>query len=106
MIRRFFRMSLKEGKFEKYKKAHDEVWPEITQALNNAGVTNYSIYYDKKDNALFEYMELKDKNAFDQLEELEILKKWNMFMQPLLVTKSEEDASPIISELTEVFHHN
>ena len=106
MIRRSFRMTLKEGKLEEYKKAHDKVWPEITEALNNAGVTNYSIYYDKKDNALLEYMELKDKNTFDQLEELEILKKWNIFMQPLLVTKSKENASPIISELTEVFHHN
>jgi hypothetical protein len=27
-------------------------------------------------------------------------------MQPLLVTKSKEDASPDINELTEVFHHN
>ena len=35
MIRRSFRMTLKEGKLEEYKKAHDEVWPEITQALNN-----------------------------------------------------------------------
>ena len=106
MIRRSFRMTLKEGRLEEYKKAHDKVWPEITQALNNAGVTNYSIYYDKKNNSLFEYMEVKDKNTFDQLEELEIIKKWNLFMQPLLVTVSEEDASPDINELKEVFHHN
>ena len=68
MIRRSFRMTLKEGKIEEYKKKHDEVWPEITDALTNAGVTNYSIYYDEKDNTLIEYMELKDNNTFDNLD--------------------------------------
>ena len=38
MIRRSFRMTLKEGRLEEYKKAHDEVWPEITQALNSAEI--------------------------------------------------------------------
>ena len=50
-------------------------------------------------------MELKNDHTFDQLEELDILKKWNLYMQNLLVTKSEVDATPIVEELTEVFHH-
>ena len=45
MIRKSFRMTLKEGKLDEYKKKHDNVWPEITEVLTNAGVTNYSIYY-------------------------------------------------------------
>ncbi len=106
MIRRSFRMTLKEGKLSEYKKKHDEVWPEITEALTNAGVTNYSIYYDKDDNALIEYMELKDNNTFDQIEELEILKKWNIYMKDLIETKSSEDATAIQKELLEVFHHD
>ena len=51
-------------------------------------------------------MELKDNNTFEQLEELDILKKWNIYMKDLLVTKSEEDATPVVEELLEVFHHN
>ena len=34
---------------------------------------NYSIYYHEKDNTLIEYMELKDNNTFETLEELDIL---------------------------------
>ena len=49
MIRRSFRMTLKEGKLEEYKRKHDEVWPEISEILTSSGVTNYSIYYDKKE---------------------------------------------------------
>ena len=105
MIRKSFRMTLKDGKIDEYKKKHDEVWPEISKALTNAGVTNYSIYFDKKDNTLIEYMELKDDHTFDKLEDLDILKKWNVYMKNLLVTKSEQDATPIVEELTEVFHH-
>ena len=99
-------MTLKEGKLEEYKRKHDEVWPEISEILRSSGVTNYSIYYDKKDNTLIEYMELTDDNTFDQMEELETIKKWNIFMKDLLVTTSKEDASPIVDELLEVFHHN
>ena len=106
MIRRSFRMTLKEGKLEEYKRKHDEVWLEISEILTSSGVTNYSIYYDKKDNTLIEYMELTDDNTFDQMEELETIKKWNIFMKDLLVTKFEEDASPVVDELLEVFHHN
>ena len=99
-------MTLKEGRLEEYKRKHDEVWTEISEILTSSGVTNYSIYYDKKDNTLIEYMELTDDNTFDQMEELETIKKWNIFMKDLLVTKSEEDASPVVDELLEVFHHN
>lgn len=105
MIRKCFRMTLKEGKIKEYQKKHDEVWPEISAALTNAGVTNYSIYFDKKDNTLIEYMELKENNTFENLEELEILKKWNIYMEALLETKSDNDAAPVVNELEEVFHH-
>ena len=105
MIRRSFRMTLKKGKLEEYRRKHDEIWPKITEALTEAGVTNYSIYYHQKDNTLIEYMELKEDNTFDKLEDLDILKKWNVYMKDLLITKSEEDATPIVEELQEVFHH-
>ena len=106
MIRKSFRMTLKEGKLDEYKKKHDNVWPEITEVLTNAGVTNYSIYYHEKDNTLIEYMELKENNTFDKLEDLDILKKWNVYMKDLLVTISEDDATPVVNELAEVFLHN
>ena len=42
---------------------------------------------------------------FDKMEEFEIVKKWNIYMQDLLVTVSNEDPSPIVNELTPVFYH-
>ena len=106
MIRRSFKMTLKEGKLEEYKKKHDEIWPELTDVLTSLGITNYSIYFNSKDNTLIEYMELTDDNKFDQMEDIDIVKKWNIYMKDLLVIKSPTDASPIVDELIEVFHHN
>ena len=50
-------------------------------------------------------MELTDENRFDEMEEIDIVKKWNIYMQDLLVTKSSTNSSPVEDELTEVFHH-
>ena len=105
MIRRSFRMTLKNGKYNEYKKKHDEIWPELSSALTLLGIRNYSIYFDLKDNTLIEYMELTNDNKFDQMEELEIVKKWNSYMADLLVTKSEKNTSPIVDELVPVFYH-
>ncbi len=38
MIRRSFRMTLKEGRLEEYKRKHDEVWTEISEILTSSGV--------------------------------------------------------------------
>lgn len=105
MIRRSFRMTLKEGKFAEYKKKHDEIWPELSNILTSIGISNYSIYFDPRDNALIEYMELSEDNKFNQMEEFEIVKKWNIYMSDLLVTKSEKNSAPIVTELSSVFYH-
>ena len=38
MIRRSFKMTLKEGKLEEYKKKHDEIWPELSDVLTSLGI--------------------------------------------------------------------
>ena len=50
-------------------------------------------------------MELTDENRFDELEGLDIVKKWNIYMQDLLITKSSNNASAVEDELREVFYH-
>ena len=49
MIRRSFRLILKEGKFDEYKKKHDEIWPELSNILTTLGISNYSIHFEIKE---------------------------------------------------------
>lgn len=40
-----------------YRKLHRDVWPDIRQALNDANIHNYSIFYLEPLNVMFSYYE-------------------------------------------------
>ena len=41
-----FRMNLFEGHAAEYEKRHDEIFPDLAQALSDAGVSDYTIWHD------------------------------------------------------------
>ncbi|MCK5736180.1 MAG: L-rhamnose mutarotase, partial [Spirochaetaceae bacterium] len=47
MNRVSFKMKLKPGMKDEYKKRHDEIWPELLVLLRGAGVSDYSIFFDE-----------------------------------------------------------
>ncbi|WP_167628392.1 L-rhamnose mutarotase [Listeria valentina] len=95
-------MYLYEGQQEEYKKRHDELWPEMEQALKEHGASNYSIFLDPTTDILFAYLEVADKAAYDKIAETEICKKWWAYMAPIM--KSNEDNSPVSKDLVQVFY--
>ena len=48
MTRHAFKMKLKPGFEAEYKKRHAAIWPELSQALTAAGVSDYSIFLDEE----------------------------------------------------------
>lgn len=102
MIRASFKMKLKPGYEEEYKRRHDKIWPELVEELKNAGVFDYSIYLDKETNILFAFQKLKDANNADKLPESPIVKKWWAYMADIMDTNP--DNSPVSIDLKEVFH--
>eukprot|EP01117_Protostelium_nocturnum_P010157 TRINITY_DN3626_c0_g1_i1.p1 TRINITY_DN3626_c0_g1~~TRINITY_DN3626_c0_g1_i1.p1 ORF type:complete len:107 (+),score=29.21 TRINITY_DN3626_c0_g1_i1:101-421(+) len=79
-----FRMQLKAGNEEEYKKRHDEIWPELSKLLTEAGIHDYSIFLDKETLSLFAILRLKKENRNDQLPGEAIMKKWWDYMAPLM----------------------
>jgi L-rhamnose mutarotase len=55
MERMAFRMRIKPGSEQEYRRRHDEIWPEMVAALRAAGFHNYSIFLDGL--ILFAYFE-------------------------------------------------
>ena len=53
-----FRMKLKPGIVDEYKRRHDEIWPELVQVLREAGIYDYSIFLDEEDMHLFAVLKL------------------------------------------------
>ena len=41
-----FRMNLFPGQAREYRRRHDEIFPELSKALKDAGVSDYSIFLD------------------------------------------------------------
>lgn len=95
-------MTLLPGHEVEYKKRHDEIWPELVSALKSAGVSDYSIYFEKGSNKLFAVLKRKENHEMDELPMRAIVQKWWAFMADIMETNA--DNSPIVSPLDMVFH--
>ena len=99
-----FLLKVKEDKLDEYKKHHEQVWPEMLEALRRTGWGNYSLYM-RKDGLLFGYFEAVE--SFDAslagMAKEEINAKWQEFMSPYFENLSGAVDENMI-ELEEVFH--
>lgn len=102
MKRLAFKMKLKPGYEQEYKRRHDEIWPELAVELKKAGVSDYSIFLDRETNILFAVQKLTDNNTAGNLAQTEIVKKWWDYMSDIMDVNT--DNSPIVADLEEVFH--
>ena len=96
-----FRMQLKPGFEAEYKKRHDEIWPELSQLLVNAGIKEYYIFLDEKTLALFAYQKLAADEQTAGLAGLPIMKKWWDHMADIMEVNA--DNSPVTVSCPEVF---
>lgn len=79
MERVAFRLILREGKLDEYKRMHDDIWPEMLEELKAAKIQNYTIWNSGDD--LFGYYEVADlvySNRF--LANSPIVAKWHSSM--------------------------
>lgn len=102
MLRDAFRMKLKPGCIEEYRKRHDRIWPELVKAHSDCGICDYSIYLDEETLTLFAFRRLTEKNTADCMGELDIVKKWWEYNRDLM--EVNPDNSPVFTPLVEVFH--
>ncbi len=102
MYRNAFKMKLKPGFKDEYKKRHDEIWPELEEALTEAGIHDYSIFLDEETNILFGVQMLEDNFDGQALRQLPVMKKWWDYMKDLM--EVNPDNSPVESPLEQVFH--
>jgi L-rhamnose mutarotase len=102
-MKRFaFKMKLKPGVVEEYKRRHDEIWPELAKVIRDAGISDYSIFLDEETNTLFAFQRQAEKNAAGDLPRNPVVRKWWDYMAPLMETHA--DHAPVSVELREVFH--
>ena len=101
-IRNAFVMKLKPGFEEEYRRRHAAIWPELAKELKTAGISDYSIYLDRRTLSLFAIQKLSLANRAARLPQKAIVKKWWAYMKDLMETNP--DHSPVTFPLDEMFH--
>lgn len=90
-----------QGKKEEYIKRHEEIWPEMTAALNEAGIHNYTIW--NTGDHLFGYYECESVEYANKVKaENPVFAQWNKSMEGIMVIKKDKNGSSLLQQ---VFEH-
>ena len=100
-----FVLKVKQDKIEEYKKRHQQVWPDMQQALRDTGWHNYSLFM-RDDGLLFGYFETPEslQAAQARMVEQEVNTRWQEFMAPFFESPNNARPDEMFVELTEIFH--
>ena len=97
-----FKMQLYKGLEDEYRRRHSAIWPDLKALLKSAGISGYSIFFDKTTNSLVGVMSAEDGASLDDLPAHPVMKKWWAYMKDIMDTN--EDDSPVAIPLEEVFY--
>ncbi|MFD2162159.1 L-rhamnose mutarotase [Paradesertivirga mongoliensis] len=97
-----FKMKLKPGFKDEYKKRHDEIWPELKVLLKENGISDYTIFLDEETNILFAVQQQDGNQSSQDLGQTAIVQKWWAYMADIM--EANADNSPVSKPLVEVFH--
>jgi L-rhamnose mutarotase len=100
-----FLLKVKPDKIEEYKKHHENVWPEMQEALRRTGWHNYTLFI-REDGLVFGYFEapVDFKTALESIQQEEVNPRWNEFMDPYIEKLPDFAVDESIIELEEYFH--
>lgn len=98
-----WRARILPGSEAEYIRRHDEIWPEMTAVLNEAGIHNYSIWLSGND--LFGYYECADIGHATQVQGTSpVVARWNDYMRDILIMDFDP-ATGTTPPLKQVFEH-
>jgi len=93
-----FVLRVRPNKIDAYIDAHRNVWPEMLQALRDAGVRNYTIF--RAGNEMFGYFEADDlERTASDLERQEVNARWQDTMAQLLEKRVPDTGPPRLEEI-------
>ncbi|MGD1886186.1 MAG: L-rhamnose mutarotase [Cohaesibacteraceae bacterium] len=82
-------LEVRPGYEEEYKKRHDEIWPDMLEALKKAGISNYNIF--RHGLTLFGYFETDDLEAtMAALADDPVIAIWAEWMCPIMKIEIDE----------------
>ena len=77
---------LKPGRYDEYKKAHDELWPGVAEALRSHGVSMVIHHFEDR---LYLFATAPSQRHFEQSQEGAEAERWGEYMATLMITDGE-----------------
>lgn len=104
MARYCFLLRVRPDRMEEYRRRHAAVWPEMLQALAEAGWRNYSLFLHD-DGLLVGYVEADDLQAsLAAMAGTDVNARWQAEMAPFFELPGGERPDTGLERLEEVFH--
>jgi L-rhamnose mutarotase len=95
-----FLLQVRPERLDEYRARHREVWPEMLDALREAGWRNYSLFV-RDDGLLVGYLETEDFEAAQRaMAATEVNGRWQAEMADFFGERADES----FQRLDEVFH--
>ena len=99
-----FVLKVKKDLLDDYKKRHQQVWPEMLDALRETGWHNYSLFM-REDGLLFGYLETPDfEEALAGMAKKDVNARWQAEMAPYFESLEGRRPDEGLLQLEEVFH--
>jgi L-rhamnose mutarotase len=102
MERVCFTFEIYPGTEDEYKRRHDEIWPELAEAIQESGFRNYSLF--RRGTQIVGYCECHPDRAtaFEKLGRYEASARWAKWFEEVIVALTDEDGN--LFYLDEVWH--
>ena len=92
-----FKMLLNPNQAAVYKKRHDEIWDDLAALLKDAGISDYSIFWDPETNILFAVLKRTKDHRMEERPKHKVMQRWSSFMGDIMAT--QEDGAPAVKLL-------
>jgi len=102
MERLCFTFEIRPGTEGEYKKRHDEIWPELVEAIKDAGFSNYSLFRRGTQIVAYAECEPDAATAFAKLGPTEVNARWAKWFEDVIVSLTDENGE--LYRLEEVWH--
>lgn len=103
MERFAWKARLLPGQLEEYTRRHDEIWPEMSQVLDAAGIRNYTIWTEGQ--TLFGYYECDSVEEAARIQaQSPVVDRWNAYMKDVMVMEFDPATGTTV-QLKQVFLH-
>ena len=97
-----FTFTLKPGTEDEYKRRHDEIWPEMVEALHESGIHNYTLFCRGLEVIAYAECEPDAKTAFARMGATDVDKRWSEWFEDVLERRFDDAGRAMTVE--EVWH--